>query len=114
MELYNSDTGGAYPAGAGVILGSKELDVICDIGLRTDTAGCTSTYLNPVPKDPTSTAGKLEYKYSAFQTDGVTACTDAAKDCATYKIEFQLEAKSGDLLPAKTHTATPTGITPGT
>ena len=27
---------------------------------------------------------------------------------------FQLEAKSGNLAPAKTHTATPTGITTGT
>ena len=64
-------------------------------------------------KDPKNT-GDLIYKYTANTATG-GACTAEALNCATtYSITFQLEAKSGNLVPAKTHTATPTGITPGT
>lgn len=109
LELYSSDTGGFYPAGADATIGDVDgYNIICEDGfvLVANVGNCSSTYLNPVPKDPSNT-GNLKYLYSGLPA----ACTDA---CSSYSIKFQLEAKSGNLEPAKTHTATPTGITPGT
>ncbi|MBI4250467.1 type II secretion system protein [Candidatus Uhrbacteria bacterium] len=105
LELYSSDTGGYYPSGKDATLGAGNYVVVCDKGAQADTTGCGTVYLNPVPADPTSKAD-LKYVYTATPAD----CTDA---CTGYEIKFQLETKTGNLEPKKTHKATQTGIQPG-
>ncbi len=115
LELYSSDVGGFYPGGTDALIGETDgYTVICEDGFVTvaNKANCTSTYLSPIPKDPTN-SGALIYKYTAKTAAG-GACAAGATDCTTYSITFELESKSGNLLPGKLHTATPTGITPGT
>ncbi|MBI2484205.1 type II secretion system protein [Candidatus Uhrbacteria bacterium] len=106
LELYSSDTGGYYPAGAAAALGAGDYVVVCDVGAQKDTTGCGTVYLNPVPLDPTNKAN-LVYKYTALPAN----CTDA---CTGYEVSFQLETKTGNLEAGKTHKATQTGIQPGT
>ncbi|OGL24732.1 hypothetical protein A3A68_02355 [Candidatus Saccharibacteria bacterium RIFCSPLOWO2_01_FULL_48_13] len=39
-----------------------------------------------------ATASNTQYGYAVFQTDGTTACTTAAGDCAVYTLTANLEA----------------------
>jgi len=117
LELYSSDTGGFYPGGTTLILGDAGSTVICDLdnGLLAATTGCSSIYLNPVPKDPTSSPG-FKYQYTAKKADGgacLPAAAGARPECTTYEIKFTLETKTGNLAEKIVHTATPTGIQPG-
>lgn len=105
LELYSSDTGGYYPSGKDALLGAGNYKVVCDKGAQADVTGCGTVYLNPVPIDPTNT-GTLIYKYTALPADCTTTCTG-------YEVSFQLETKTGNLEPKKTHKATQTGIQPG-
>ena len=117
LELYFADTGGNYPpAGASDATLKLGLDVdkLCSEGFLLSTTEpaptCTTTFIGKVPRDPSApiaagaaacgTTTGCEYAYNAT----------GAKP-TTYKIQFQLEGKTGDL--EATSCATPDGVTKG-
>ena len=89
------DNGVGYP----IITGSPTNHVGAGAGLLT-TTNCASasipfsTYMNPLPENPTP--GGADYVYSAASN-------------ATYTITFSLEGQSGSLASGA-HTASPSGI----
>lgn len=107
LELYYVDND-SYPVGTALELGEgTDCTTACDTisstnGIAASASG--TTYMGLIPTDPNSTgtectgsgdAAGCTYSYSAFQSDGTTAC--ASEPCAQYEIDFYLEGATGDL-----------------
>jgi len=94
LELYFADQN-AYPAGAGIALGTATYTALSSGAGFSNTPSGT-TYMGQVPQNPTP--GGAAYAYTVSGTGN-----------STYSITFTLEGQTGQLA-AGAHTATPSGI----
>jgi len=93
LELYFADQN-AYPAGAGIALGTGTYLALSSGGGFGAASG--TTYMGQVPANPTP--GGAAYTYTVSGTGN-----------SSYSITFTLEGQTGQLAVGA-HTATPNGI----
>jgi len=102
LELcYDSGTG--YPSAAALgIVGTASLTLTTTCG-----ASAFSTFMNPLPVNPTpAAAAQTTYQYCSATSAAPDTCAASGE---SYRILFGLEGPSGSL-PAGQRTATPSGI----
>jgi prepilin-type N-terminal cleavage/methylation domain-containing protein len=110
LEAYLNDMGkypqtstnGTTAIGKTSVTTDTDMDKLCNTTAGFSSAACAeTTYLNPVPGNPTPHAGdtatiKDEYLYrSKDNATPAVDCTADTQTCASYSIIFKLESGAG-------------------